>query len=104
MVLPKPYIYVINTLLQRIVSAIHDLIPADVLQLINAGNMKEAVAKLNCDIDTEENIVKVLTAKINTELHNLRKELEYLKAVIPADADAHKKKSSESKPILNDVK
>ena len=92
MVLPRPYVYIINTLLQRVVAAIHDLIPADVLHLINAGNMKEAVAKLNCDIDTEENIVKVLTEKINTDLHNLKKELEYLKAVIPQDPDAHQKK------------
>lgn len=91
-VLPKPYVYIINTLLQRVVSAIQDLIPQDVLQLINAGNMKEAVAKLNCDIDTEENIVKVLTDKINTDLHNFTKELEYVQTLIPVDQDAHEKR------------
>ena len=91
-VLPKPHVYVITTLLQKVVSAIQDLIPQDVLQLINSGNMREAVAKLNCDIDTEENIVKVLTDKINTQLHNLTVDLEAARKQIPADKDAHDKK------------
>ena len=84
-ILPKPHVYMINTLMQKVVSAIKDLIPADVLQLINAGNMKEAVAKLNCDIDTEENIVAVLTDKIKVELHNLKTESAYVKSLIPID-------------------
>jgi hypothetical protein len=91
-VLPKPHVYLINTMLQRTVAAIKDLIPQDVLQLINAGNMKEAINKLNCDVDTEENIVKVLTDKINTELFNLEKELEYVNGLIPVDQDAHDKR------------
>ena len=91
-VLPKPAVFVITTMLQRVVSAIHDLIPQDVMNLINAGNMKEAISKLNCDVDTEENIVKVLTDKIHTELHNLKKELAYVKSLIPTDPDAHEKR------------
>jgi len=94
-VLPQPYVYIINTLMQKIVSAIQDLIPPDVLRLINAGNMKEAVAKLNCDIDTEENIIKVLTDKINIELHNLKKELIYIQSVIPIDETKVKKLKDE---------
>lgn len=103
-VLPKPYAFMIDTLLQRVVSAIQDLIPADVLQLINAGNMREAVAKLNCDIDTEENIVKVLTDKIKTELHNLTKELEYVESLIPADEDAHEKRIEKLKKEIDRCK
>ena len=91
-ILPKPYVFMINTMLHKVVSAIQDLIPQDVLHLINAGNMKEAVAKLNCDVDTEENIVKVLTDKINTEKFNLKKELKYVKSLIPVDVDAHQKR------------
>ena len=91
-VLPRPHVFMFDTLLQRVVSAIQDLIPQDVLQLINAGNMKEAVARLNCDIDTEENIVKVLTDQIKKELHNLTKDLEHAEAIIPADEDAHEKR------------
>ena len=91
-VLPKPAVFVVNTQLQKVISTIRDLIPNDVMSLINAGNMREAVAKLNCDVDTEENIVKVLTGKVQTELHNFKKELAYVKSLIPADKDAHDKR------------
>lgn len=90
-VLPRPDVFMIETQLQKIVLAIKNLIPSDVMQLINAGNMKEAIAKLNCDVDTEENIVKVLTNKIDTELHNLNAELAYVKAIVPKDKKKIKK-------------
>ena len=103
-VLPKPCVFMINTMLHKVVSAIHDLIPQDVLNLINAGNMKEAVAKLNCDMDTEENIIKVLTDKVITELHNLKKELKYVKSLIPTDLDAHEKRISKIKTDIGRCK
>jgi len=90
-ILPKPHVFMIHTMLQKVVGAIRDLIPQDVLQMVNAGNMKEAVAKLNCNVDTEENIVKVLTDKILTESHNLKVELEYVKQLRPIDQAKVKK-------------
>lgn len=104
MILPKPYVYMINTLLQKIVSAICDLIPQDVLQLINSGNMKEAIIKLNCDIDTEENIFKVLTNKINIELHNLQQDLQHAENIIPIDKELHDKKISKIKENIASCK
>lgn len=92
MALPPPHVFVIPTMLQRVVNAIKDLIPQDVLQMINAGNMKEAVVKLNCDIDTEENIVKVLTDKIKVDIHNLKEELAYTQRIKPRDAADNEKK------------
>ncbi|AGD92654.1 putative helicase [Megavirus lba] len=89
MVLPKPNVFFINTMLKKVISVFQDLIPQDVLNLIHAGNMKEAITKLNCNIDTEENIIEVLTEKIKTELHNLEKEMDYVNSLIPADMDAH---------------
>jgi hypothetical protein len=53
--------------------------------------MKEAISKLNCGADTEENIIKVLTDKIDVELHNLKKELIYVKSVIPLDENKVKR-------------
>jgi len=100
-VLPKPYVFIVNTLLKKVFSAIQDLIPTDVLQLINSGNVKEAIAKLNCDVDTEENIVKVLTDKIKTEHHNLTKELEYVRSLIPTDPDAHEKRIQKIKTEIS---
>lgn len=92
MILPKPFVYFADSMLHRVVSAIQDLIPQNIMNLINSGNMKEAINQLNCDVDTEENIVKVLTEKIIVEKHNLKKELKYVKGLIANDKDAHKKR------------
>ncbi|AAV50855.1 putative helicase [Acanthamoeba castellanii mimivirus] len=100
MILPKPFVFMINTMIQRVVAVFKDLIPQEVLQLINSGNMKEAITKLNCDVDTEENIIKILTGKINTELHNLETELEYVNNLIPQDVDAHENRK---KNIMNNI-
>ncbi len=91
-ILPKPHIFFVQTLLRRVVSVIQDLIPSDVLNLVNAGNMKEAIIKLNCGMDTEENIINVLTEKIKKELHNLNAELEYTRTIIPTDENTHQQK------------
>lgn len=101
MVLPKPHVFMVSTLLHRIVSAIQDLIPMDVLQLINAGNMKEAIIKLNCEVDTEENIIKVLTEKIKDDLHNLKQELAYVQQLRVADQGAHNERIAKIQREIN---
>lgn len=89
--LPQPFVFIINAKLNRTVSAFINFIPTEVLNLINAGNMKEALVKLNCNVDTKENIVTVLTKNTNTELHNLKQELIYMKSLIPNNEDQYKK-------------
>uniref|UniRef100_A0A6C0CC56 RING-type domain-containing protein n=1 Tax=viral metagenome TaxID=1070528 RepID=A0A6C0CC56_9ZZZZ len=80
-VLPQPRLFMIESTTKKIVSVLKDLVPTDVLRLINAGNMNEALNKLNCNVDTEENIVDILTKNIKTDLHNLTKELEYVNSI-----------------------
>lgn len=103
-VLPKPHAFIINTMLHRVVSAIQDMIPQDVMNLINAGNMKEAILKLNCNADTEDNIARVLTDQTRTELHNLKKELKFVEQMIVADQDAHQKRIDKLKTEINRCK
>lgn len=100
-VLPRPHVYFIGTALQKVVNAIREYIPDDVLRLINAGNMKEAITRLNCDVDTAENIVDVLTSKIKTELHNFKAEYNYLENVIPANVEQHENKLKKLKEEIN---
>jgi len=69
--------------------AIREFIPQEVMNMLNAGNIKEAVVKLNCNIDTDENIISVLTSRTEKELHNKKKELDYQKNIIPNDIRAH---------------
>jgi glutamate racemase len=69
--------------------AIREFIPHDVMQMLNAGNIKEAVTRLNCNVDTDDNIINVLTSRTEKELHNKRQELDYQKRIIPVDARQH---------------
>lgn len=87
--LPQAMVFMIDAMMHAVVSAIKDLIPDDVLQLINAGNMQEAITKLNCDVDTSDNIAAVFKHKHQKELHNLERQLDYMQSIIPDDPEAH---------------
>jgi len=68
---------------------IREHVPQDVMDMLNAGNVQEAVKKLNCNVDTDENILQVLTNKISKELHNKKAELTYQESLIPTDKKSH---------------
>jgi hypothetical protein len=87
--LPNPNVAIIKCKLHQVVQAIRnlDLIPPDVMALINAGNMKEAIIKLNCNVETEDDIIKVLTTKLETDLHNFIQEKKFEESRIPIRED-----------------
>lgn len=91
-ILPPPHIFIINTLLNRVISAIKEFIPKQVLDLINSGNIKEAVTYLNCQVDTQDNIIDVLTSNIRRDLDNLKKKLKYTRSLNPINVANHKNK------------
>jgi hypothetical protein len=68
---------------------IKEFIPSDVMSMLNAGNVKEAILKLNCNVDTNDNIVKVITNKLEKDIHNANVELQYLNNIIPNDQKSH---------------
>jgi hypothetical protein len=90
--IPEPHVFLIKSKLKRVVAAMQEFIPNDVLNLINAGNTKEAIRKLNCDVDTENNIIAVLQKSVVKEIHNKKAELKYLKTIIPQNIDIHNDK------------
>lgn len=102
--LPKPFVYLIETKLNRVFQVFRDLIPADIMQLINAGNMQEAVDKLNCKVDTEENLIEVLSEKTKKELHNLKNDLLHHKNRIPEDVEAHEERTAIMKKRIKECK
>jgi SNF2 family DNA or RNA helicase len=84
-VLPKPYVYFAEVAMNVLAAAVKDMVPSDVLKLINAGNMQEAIQKLNCDVDTEDNILDVMTAKLKKDLHNMKVKLKAEEDMDPID-------------------
>lgn len=74
--LPHPKIFKIKCITPRELDIIKDLIPSSVLQMINAGNICEAIKALNCNIDTDENILQVITKNILETIENKKIQLE----------------------------
>jgi hypothetical protein len=75
-VLPHPKRIQIRCLTPKELSIIKDLIPPSVLQMINAGNSEEAIKALNCNVDTNENILQVITKNIVDSIANKEIELD----------------------------
>lgn len=78
MKLPPPNKRIIQCLTPQEVYLINELVTAHIMSMINAGNTKEAIRCLNCNVDTEDNILKVITANIEEEIENKQLELECL--------------------------
>lgn len=74
--LPNPKRFKIKCITPRELEIIKDLIPPSVLQMINAGNSELAIKALNCNIDTNDNILQVITKNLVDSIENKKIELE----------------------------
>lgn len=75
-VLPNPKRLKIKCLSPKELNIIKNLIPSSVLQMINAGNSEEAIKALNCNVDTNDNILQVITKNILDNIKSKEIELE----------------------------
>ena len=82
---------------------IREHVSQDVMDMLNAGNVQEAVKKLNCNVDTDENILQVLTNKISKELHNEKAKLTYQESLIPTDKKVHDEQIAKIKSKINSL-
>lgn len=74
--LPHPKRFKIKCVTPRELEIIKDLIPPSILQMINAGNSDQAIRALNCNIDTNDNILQVITKNLQDSITNKKIELE----------------------------
>ena len=82
--LPVPRTFVINTILPKHIQAVSDYMPSPVLELINAGNLQQAITQLNCGTCTNDNIISVLITKTQETVTNLKAKKEYtLNRILP---------------------
>ncbi|AYV78416.1 MAG: DEAD/SNF2-like helicase [Edafosvirus sp.] len=74
--LPVPKRFVIKCLTPVEIKIITNIIPASVMNMINAGNTDDAIKTLNCNVDTDENILQVITKNIQEAIKNKKIDLE----------------------------
>lgn len=78
MLVPKAHVYFLEARLPIVLQQFGQHIPQDAMMMINAGNYREAIAKLNCDVDTNENIFDILKKKTKDQIHNLKLDKQNL--------------------------
>jgi len=74
-ILPRPKRFKIFCLTPRELHVVKDLIPRNILSMINAGNINEAIKLLNCNVDTDDNILQIVTGNIKDAIHNKKIEI-----------------------------
>jgi len=103
MKLPSINQIIIKCLTPKELKIIRGYVDSDIINMINAGNIHEAVLKLNCNIDTSEHILEVITKKIKKDIHNKKIELEYEQRRIPDDRRLHEEKIKKIKDKINSL-
>ena len=76
MCLPTPNRIVIPCKTPYEVVVLGEHIPKDVMNMINAGNIDQATRRLNCQMDTADNIYKVISNNYERAIKNKTIELE----------------------------
>lgn len=77
--LPPPKRITIQCLTPHDITLVQKFIPKGVLQMINAGDTKGAIRILNCNTETNESIIKVISNQINKNIENLKIDYEHFK-------------------------
>ena len=90
--LPNINQIIINCLSPRELNIIRDYVDDEIINMINAGNDQEAIAKLNCNVDSSDNILDVVTKQIKKDLNNKRKEHAYQSCIEVNDKKHHEEK------------
>jgi len=80
---------ILRSLTPKMFGIIKDYVSNDVLNMLNAGNIHDAISKINCNADTEENIFKAITKNLEKEIHNEKAQLAYKESIIPTDRKTH---------------
>jgi SNF2-related domain/Helicase conserved C-terminal domain/Zinc finger, C3HC4 type (RING finger) len=98
-ILPKPKRIIINCLTPRELEIIKSFIPKNILSMINAGNTDEAIKTLNCNVNTNDNILKIVTNNIIDIINNKKLELEFEKKKICHTIETKKEQEDKQKRL-----
>lgn len=82
MKLPNYNPIIVQCLTPNALKIVQDYVGGEVIDMLNAGDVQGAINKINCGIDTSDNILSTLTKKFKKELETNEKELNDEKAKI----------------------
>lgn len=80
---------IVRCFTSKVFGIIKHYVSDEVINMLNAGNITEAISKINCNADNQENIFKAITLNLEKDIHNKKAQLAYNETIIPQDAKAH---------------
>lgn len=89
MALPQLNQIIINCDTPLGIRMISEFVSSEIINMLHAGNIKDAILKLNCNVDTDDNIINVIKNKLEKDIHNRKLELEYMERLLPSDRRSH---------------
>lgn len=101
MALPELNQIIINCDTPMGIRMISEFVSTDIINMLHAGNIKDAILKLNCNIDTDDNIINVIKNKLEKDIHNRKLELEYMERLLPSDRRTHDESIKKIKDKIN---
>jgi hypothetical protein len=93
----------IRCLTSKAINLIQNYVSDDIINMLNAGNLPDAIKKINCNADTDDNIFQVITSKLKKELHNKNEEYKYMSNIIPVDEEQHKETLKKIKDKIESI-
>lgn len=60
---------------------LHGIVDNDTMNMINAGDISGAMEHIGCEKHSEESLVSLVTKKLETDLHDKKKEYEYKSSI-----------------------
>ena len=74
--LPTPNRIMIDCDIPQFIKLLENHIPSNVMNMINAGNISNAIKTLNCHTDTQDNIFKIISKNYKLSIKNILIDIE----------------------------
>jgi hypothetical protein len=82
---------------------LNGIVDNETMNMINAGDISGAMEHIGCEKHSEESLVSLVTKKLNVELDNKRKELEYKLAITYTTALAKQQAVDKLQKEINEI-
>ena len=74
--LPTPNRIMIDCDIPQFIKLLENHIPSNVMSMLNAGNISNAIKTLNCHMDTQDNIFKIISKNYKLSIKNILIDIE----------------------------
>lgn len=85
---------------------LNGIVTREVIKLLNSGNVDSAIYKLGAEVDSEDNILQVVTKHLEVKLQNTKTRLEFLNNILverSADIEQHNKRIENTENEIKNI-